>query len=385
MKNNNLFIWIVIILIILIILISIFFSISKKTGFLQKTGKGHQGLLLTSLTITSSSTISFISKGIMYSDDYDVLMHASAYKQNLPSLLENQSCNIEFISYTDLDTADSYYNSSISDKQSVNSTEVLNNDYKFVHKSQLLQGYSELRHMNNYSAVSLKVGIPTEHGYYIKGENTTCYIRKYKKYSSEVFYYIQIKIEEDTQAISTKNYQLLTNILEYITTKFKNNYIIIGSFNVQGYQKVLERYFSSTDNIICDLNSTFTRNNDFGLVNFDGLVVSKNLYKRIDFNIEFFPGDNNNAFVIYFYLYFSGNGEINDITTKKMKNYQTYLTKNIKRTVYVNNTGSYNKSTVANTSGFTLVPLNKLDSNDVGAKIYKYSTLTDKLDTIELL
>lgn len=314
----------------------------------------------------------------------DILFHSAVPKQNLLATLDLINFNhYDFISLTDLSTDNQFnYISGISDKDTsfvkFNKT---NNNF-ITSSNQILQGYTETKHADNFNAVSLKHSFPLSELIYLAGDGISCYIRPYVRLMDQKTYmFVQIKIYVND---ATKAYIALSSLLDYLTNSYVYDFIIVGNFNVHGHEKVFENYFSSKDYYICPLYKTLTVNNSTsGLAAYDGLVVSKNLYRSIDYKIDFSKSDID-RYVLVAVLYYTGVYDMNDSSDYKFKNYVNNLIKLNKTNNYINNTGSYNSSKMPSNKSSISVK-NITDDSDKNYKIYSNELFNKKINTIELI
>lgn len=104
----------------------------------------------------------------------------------------------------------------------------------------------------------------------------------------------------------------------------KNNYankefIILGSFNVHGYEDVFEDMFAKdTINV---LKCKYTINDDDGLASTSGIVISNNLYKGMEYAVDFFNGFTLNDYIIKGKLYINKNIGVIDKTSDNFLKY----------------------------------------------------------------
>lgn len=314
----------------------------------------------------------------------DVLFHLSAPKQNLLATLDLIDFNnYDFISLTDLSIDNQFnYISGISDKDtSLVKFNMKNNNF-ITSNNQILQGYTEMKHADNFNAVSLKHSFPLSELVYLSGDGISCYLRPYVRLIDQKKYmFVQIKIYLND---ATKAYIALSSLLKYITTSYYFDFVIVGNFNVHGHEQVFKDYFSSNDYFICPLYKTLTINNATnGLAAYDGLVVSKNLYKSIDYQVDFSKSDID-RYVLTAVLYYTGIYDVLDNSDYKFKNYVDNLIKLNTNNNYINTTGSYDSAKMpADTSIISIK--NITDASDKNYKIYSNELFNKKINTIEIM
>lgn len=111
----------------------------------------------------------------------------------------------------------------------------------------------------------------------------------------------------------------------------KNNYadkdfIIIGSFNLQGYEDIfLDMFEENTINI---LKYKYTINDENGLASPNGIIISKSLYNGIEYSLDFLNGYSTNNYIIKGKLYYNNNIGLVDKTSDRMDTYFDNVIKN---------------------------------------------------------
>lgn len=111
----------------------------------------------------------------------------------------------------------------------------------------------------------------------------------------------------------------------------KNNYadkdfIIIGSFNLQGYEDIFLDIFE--ENTINILKYKYTINDENGLASPNGIIISKSLYNGIEYSIDFLNGYSTNNYIIKGKLYYNNNIGLVDKTSDRMDTYFDNVIKN---------------------------------------------------------
>lgn len=112
-------------------------------------------------------------------------------------------------------------------------------------------------------------------------------------------------------------------IIELLLALKKNyankEFIILGSFNVHGYEDIFKDMLPiDTINI---LKCKYTTNDDNGLASTSGIVLSKNLYQGMEYSVDFFNGFTLNDYVIKGKFYINKNIGVVDKTSDSFLKY----------------------------------------------------------------
>lgn len=321
---------------------------------------------------------------------FDLLVHQSSDKETVMRALRNAFGFLDQSrpSFVSLDR--------LSDKQTFDSgvdhgnisdlISFADNKYDLTNSmQQFAQGYAELKTKDSYLAVSLATAIPDGSPtlLQVKENGGQAIVRPYVRLSDKKpFYYIQITQDYPENAAAYKAaiaYTTLASLVAYISNKFKGNYIIVGNFNVQGHEKVFDYLLGSVNHHIVPFYKLATCNNDKALSSPDGLVVSKSLFNRLEYFVDFWPGISWQHYGIgvraYPHAIQSG---MFDQTSGKFHAYLSKIVQNKgNRTSYIGDQGAYDpKIHVANTNSVTST--NKIPSvNDV---VLSNSSIIDKIN-----
>lgn len=343
-------VFLILIIILFILVIVLFVQTNQNTNNADNDGSNFN-------ILNPTTYFSEIKK------DKDFLIHCSSKNQNLVKMLDNLTSiygHIDFLSLVNISN-EILVNLFTTNNKEINyvSYNKENNDYILNSTNQLMQGFIETRHLNNFNAVSLKIGYPLSVLDIIKNGNSYAYIRKYKRYvDKKDFYYIQINIDSKLTT-DTDKYTNLASILAYIKKTYTGDFMFVGNFSVQGHEFVFSNYFKEKDYLICSFYQTLTANDENGLTAYDGLVVSRNLYNAINYKIEFCPSDNIDNYMIVVELSYAGFGTIKNSSSVLFKKYIDNVIENIKnRKNYINDRGTYSANNITeNTSKIEKVNL----------------------------
>lgn len=252
-------------------------------------------------------------------------------------------------------------------------------------RQQFVQGYSELKTLDSYMAVSSDTAVPdgSPTMLELKENNGQAIVRPYVRLSDKKrFYYIQITQNYPENAAAYKAavaYTTLASLVAYISEKFKGNYIIVGNFNVQGHEKVFEYLLGAVNHHIVPFYKLATCNNEHVLAAPDGLVVSKNLYNRLEYFVDFWPGVSWQHYGIGVRAYpHAIQGGMFDQTSGKFHAYLSKVMQNKgNRTSYIGDQGAYDpKIHVANTNSV----VSKTELPKFTDVVFANSTIIDKIN-----
>lgn len=246
------------------------------------------------------------------------------------------------------------------------------------YRDQYLQGYWEVKSDGDYSGVSLKTAYPISRTVKLEGRNSNwCYLTKYKRYlDSKEFYFIQMS-QRFNGYLNPSSYKALSELLQYIKEKYPGLYVITGDFNVQGHEKVFEHYLGSRDYHICPFYKTVTCNDNEGMASPDGLVVSRELYPRVEYAVDLYTGYSYQHFIVSAKLYpKSRSSATYDITSASFKEFLNILKlKNGHRDNFIGNAGIFD----GNNSEMTGTPENirEVSISTRGPKTFTAVQLTE--------
>jgi hypothetical protein len=324
----------------------------------------------------------------------DKIYHVSANKQNLLGYLNLINPNqYDFISLVNLSmkTDEFNYISGISDKlpayvKFAGAGLVNNNPATTVTTDfqQFIQGFTEIKHLSNFNAVSLKHSIPiSKYFYYFDKKRTDiqAYARIFLRLADNVQYmFCQINILSKDEHTSYSNLKSLLVVINQDNSLPK---IIVGNFNVHGHEMVFKDVYQNQYHI-CPLYKTLTVNNDTdGYSAYDGLVVSKDLYKRIEYKIDFSLSDID-RYVLTANMYHIGVSGTYDFSDYKFKNYVKYLKNNNNVKNNIESTGTYNPAKIPEVEiDFSNNELTAADTNNY--VVYSNANLNNRLHTIEVM
>lgn len=331
-------VFLILIIILFILVIVLFVQTGQNTNNVDNDGSNFN-------ILNPTTYFSEIKK------DKDLLIHCSSKNQNLITMLDNLTSiygHIDFLSLNNV-SSEILTNLFTTNNKEFNyvSYNKDKNDYILTSTNQLMQGFIETRHLNNFNAVSLKIGYPLSVLDIIQYNTSYAYIRKYKRYvDKKDFYYIQINIDGKITTDSGK-YTALATMLSYIIKTYNGDYMFVGNFSVQGHEFVFSNYFKEKDYLVCPFYQTLTGNNENGLTAHDGLVVSRNLYNAINYKVEFCPSDNIDSYMIVAELIYSGFGTTKNSSSVLFKKYIDNVIANIQnRKNYINDRGTYSANNI---------------------------------------
>lgn len=155
--------------------------------------------------------------------------------------------------------------------------------------------------------------------YYGKFHNWM-YILPIMRYIDNKYFFLIAISQSFTYYTDPNSYAGIIELLLALKNNYANKeFIIIGSFNVQGYEDIFVDLFSKdTFNI---LKCKYTTNDDNGLASTSGIVISNNLYKGMEYAVDFFNGFTLNDYVIKGKLYINKNIGIIDKTSDNFLKY----------------------------------------------------------------
>jgi hypothetical protein len=269
-------------------------------------------------------------------DDY--LCHITSNKGTPIRVLSNilaYNKHVSFISINTLSENVSYDNG-IEGADNIIDILKLPNKKVFNEKNHYLQGFTELKEGNMY--MGHKYSHPLEEPiklvqYLDDYEVLRLYLMKFKRLSdNKEFYYIQLNMEK-TVLIKYENfkYLYLYNILEYIKKNYPGDYIITGFVNLDHHENIFNICLGSDKYHICPVSDYFTTIRDNGLFSVDCMIISKNLYREVEFNIDFYPGYSYQNLMVTAKLYINGPIKTTPILSTQMLDYITNIKKYIER------------------------------------------------------
>lgn len=321
---------------------------------------------------------------------FDLLVHQSSDKETVLRALRNARDFLDhsrpsFVSLDRLSTKQTF-DSGVDHGNLSDLISFPDNKYDLSNsRQQYAQGYAELKTKASYLAVSLATAVPDGSPTLleVKENGGQAIVRPYVRLSDKKsFYYVQITQNYPENAAAYKSavaYTTLASLVAYIANKFKGNYIIVGNFNVQGHEKVFEYLLGTVNHHIVPFYKLATCNDAQALASPDGLVVSKSLYNRLEYFVDFWPGVSWQHYGIGVRAYPRAlQSGMFDQTSGKFHAYLSKVVQNRgNRTSYMGDSGSYDpKVHVANES--TVTATNDLPTvNDV---VLANSSVVDKLN-----
>lgn len=298
---------------------------------------------------------------------FDLLVHQSNDKEGAVKALRNAFGFLDGArpSFVSLDRL-SMNKTGDSDVDGVNLIDVysfMDSKYDLTNsRQQILQGYAELKSGDSYMAVSVATAIPDGAPTVLRTKENggQAFVRPYVRTADKKpFYYIQITQNKPQNAAGYKAavaYSTLASLVAYISNKFKGNYIIVGNFNVQGHERVFEYLLGSINHHIVPFYKLATCNNEQVVASPDGIVVSKSLFNRLEYYVDFWPGISWEHYGIGVRAYSRAiQGGMFDQTSTK---FHAFLNKAVQnkgdRTSYTGDLGAYDpKIHVADTNSVT--------------------------------
>lgn len=287
----------------------------------------------------------------------DVLMHLSSetettlrsiqnfyntYNQLLHGHLHDDApTQLSFLSMNQLSSR-SYTDVGIS-KYNVGNIATIN--YNNYH-SQYVQQYFELKQKEDYLAVHRLLG--TINGKLVKlsGRNGNwAYIMPIKRYSDgKEFYFIQLTQTWREYTSNKNSYKAVSELIMFIKKNFPGLYIFVGDFNVQGHEKIFQHFLGDKLYHIVPFYKIATCNDNEGIASPDGLVVAKELYPRIEYSVDPYPGYSYQHFIVTAKMYQGNQPEqlVAKLHPNYMKYLETVIAKRGYRASFVNNSGAFN-------------------------------------------
>lgn len=213
--------------------------------------------------------------------------------------------------------------------------------------TQYVQQNFELKQNEDYTAVHRLVGYLD--GDYVKLEGLNgnwAYLTPIVRYTdNKKFYFIQMTQTFGGYVRNKNSYKAISELLQYIIAKFPGLYIIVGDFNVQGHEKIFEKYLGNDAYHIAPFWKIATCNDNEGIASPDGLVVSKELYPRVEYSVDPYPGYSYQHFIVSAKLFQTPTCPVG-MYSKLSPTYNSYLQQIIKkadgRDNFVGNDGVFN-------------------------------------------
>ena len=148
--------------------------------------------------------------------------------------------------------------------------------------------YSEAWHyglnLTHYIATNREKFMPiSDVEYYLLPKNMMMYIVKMLRlYDNKEFY--QVYIYKNYESQSGDNvYRAIYTCIDFLKTKYPGDYIISGLMTAHGHEEVFKDLLP--DHWVCDFKTVPTAYDHY-LIGDTGIVVSKNLYRRIEYTTE---------------------------------------------------------------------------------------------------
>lgn len=283
----------------------------------------------------------------------DVLLHHSTETQTISGALRTLFAydnSISFISLNQLSTKETFNQEN--DKYDITKMITfpsLTGDTT-NYKTQYLSGFSEIKSQDNYFAIKHSSALPITQPIKVADkngkDNMYFYYTKLRRLVDNVeFYYIQLTLKYIDYGNVT-SYRRLKSLLNYIVEKLPGKHIIVGDFNVLGHEKVFEDVLGSNNYHICPFYKMATCNDDQGIASPDGIVVSKSLYKTVEYFVDFYPGYSYQHYLIGAKLYIDNRhkaiGTYN-ITSESFLRFLKTIKTSALRPNYLGNEGKYDK------------------------------------------
>lgn len=140
------------------------------------------------------------------------------------------------------------------------------------------------------------------------------------RYIDNKYFFLVTISQSLTSYTDANSYVGLIELILALQKNYANKeFIILGSFNVHGYEDVFNDMF--TKNTINILKCKYTTNDENGLASTSGIVISNNLYKGMEYAVDFFNGFTIKDFVIKAKLYINKNIGIIDKTSDNFLKY----------------------------------------------------------------
>ncbi|UDM55465.1 hypothetical protein HT594_00139 [Phenacoccus solenopsis nudivirus] len=149
----------------------------------------------------------------------------------------------------------------------------------------------------------------------------------------KTFYLINVRIGISSSVPYKKYYKCLRQLLEYIMKELPGEYIIVGDFGVHGFEKVFEHVLGSKAYHICPMYNQLVSYRQKVLVSQVGIVVSKALYSRVEYFVDFMPtaGDAQLLLGAYMYKHGVASSTVN-VTSAAMRRFCNYIDRRYRET-----------------------------------------------------
>lgn len=283
----------------------------------------------------------------------DVLLHHSTETQTISGALRTLFAydnSVSFISLNQVSTKETFNQENDKyDITKMTSFANLTGDTT-NYKTQYLSGFSEIKTQDNYFAIKHSSALPIAQPMKVADinglDNMLFYYTKFRRLVDNVeFYYIQLTLKYVSYGNAT-SYTRLKSLLNYINEKIPGKHIIVGDFNVLGHEKVFEDVLGSDKYHICPFYKMATCNDNEGVASPDGLVISKSLYKTVEYFVDFYPGYSYQHYLVGAKLYIDDKRKavgIHNITSESFLRFLKTI-KPASRPNYQGDEGKYDKN-----------------------------------------
>lgn len=205
--------------------------------------------------------------------------------------------------------------------------------------------YIEMFYNDNYFGLSKnKFKLISDIKFYKGNYENTMFIASYKRLEdNKNFIYVSMT-QKYNGYLTANKYKGITQLINTFKTLHPNElYIMVGDLNVHGHEEIFKSLLK--DSLVCDVyKNVCTCNDNEGLASPDALVVSNKLYKKIEYEIDFFKGYTYQHYPLMVKLYKEGKNEVINKTNKGfLKTIEDYI-KTTSRDVFINKKGIFDIS-----------------------------------------
>ncbi|BAO49484.1 hypothetical protein [Alphaentomopoxvirus acuprea] len=267
-------------------------------------------------------------------NEYLSMIHLSTESSRILDTIRDASIylNIKptFVSLNQVDTTLQNKTIHINSTTTINKTNFVTNKKSLSnYKDGYVGGYQELSYLTNYLAAN-------SHNYILYDDyifsgihgDTILGIKLFDFINNDILYVFNFTqtwggyFADNSYRSCYAGFNKIKNIVK------QNKFIIVGDFNVQGWEEVAKYVFSDSVYISGDLRFP-TCNDNEGLASPDGLIVSKNFCTRIVIDIQIMPYTfNRQHYLIYSKFY--NDGPPGMYLTDKSRTFLNYFIKNVK-------------------------------------------------------
>lgn len=317
MDLHNSYYIILIILIIIIIFITIFFLKFKK---ISKILKEIQNKRKENSQIEEYDTfMQFSTSSLTFDGVYNLL---SNYDKDIFNLNE---CN--------------FLNQTVSYESNIDYVDLPKN-YNYVSNSfpHINNKYIEMFDDTNYFGLSKnKFKLEKEIEFYLGDYDNQMFVGSYKRLDDKKDFIFVSMYQKYKNYTADKTFKGLYQMIYTIKKLYPEQpYIITGNVNLQGHEKVFEELLS--DALICNVHKKVcTANNFNGIASPECLVVSNKLYKKVEYEVDFFKGFSMQHYPILAKFYKNGKNEVINKTNNGFKETVQYYIDISKQNIFINN------------------------------------------------